>query len=94
MEEQDKKEKYDNYLNQMTFELCEQTAIVLLPWVFWDENHEPINKERVAAYSELKNDLFLECFEIVDEKMFDFHDTMVLQEYESIHDAISNFFKS
>ena len=59
----------------MNVELCEETMILILPWVFFDENNEPIKKERAAAYSEIKNDLLLECFEIVEEREFQFETT-------------------
>lgn len=49
------------------FELCEETALLLYPWVFVNDNGYAVDKNLAVPYSELKNELFLECFDIVEE---------------------------
>ena len=48
-------------------ELCEETAILLYPWVFLDEHGYPIDKEKCPAYLELVQDILPERFDILEQ---------------------------
>ncbi|XP_068992901.1 uncharacterized protein [Neodiprion pinetum] len=54
-------------LSQMMFELCEETALLLFPWVFVDEEGNPRDKKNAPPYVELVTDLFEQCFDVVEE---------------------------
>lgn len=52
---------------QMMVELCEETALVLYPWVFKDEHGKPRDKLQCPPYTELVQDLFRQCFDVQEE---------------------------
>lgn len=51
----------------MVLELCEETALVLYPWVFKDENGRPRDKLLCPPYTELVQDLFRQCYDLQEE---------------------------
>lgn len=51
----------------MVLELCEETALVLYPWVFKDENGRPRDKLLSPPYMELVQDLFRQCYDVQEE---------------------------
>lgn len=51
----------------MVAELCEETALVLYPWVFKDEHGRPRDKLQSPPYTELVQDLFRQCFDVQEE---------------------------
>ncbi|XP_046622709.1 uncharacterized protein LOC124306261 [Neodiprion virginianus] len=66
-EDAEKQAKYEAMLSQMMFELCEETALLLFPWVFVDEEGNPRDKKNAPPYVELVTDLFEQCFDVVEE---------------------------
>lgn len=66
-EEAERLEKYERFMAQMMVELCEQTALVLYPWVFKDERGRPRDKMQSPPYAELVQDLFRQCFDVQEE---------------------------
>jgi len=66
-EEAEKVEKYERYMRHMTFELCEQTAILFYPWVFKDERGRKRDKMQSPPYTELVLDLFKQYFDVLEE---------------------------
>lgn len=51
----------------MTISLCEETALMLYPWVFIDEEGGPKNKRDCPEYTELVDDLFKNYFDVAEE---------------------------
>lgn len=66
-EEAERLEKYERFMAQMMLELCEETALVLYPWVFKDERGRPRDKMQSPPYTELVQDLFRQCFDVQEE---------------------------
>ncbi|XP_033322185.2 uncharacterized protein LOC117218141, partial [Megalopta genalis] len=67
-EEAERKEKYEAFLAQMMFELCEETALVFYPWVFRDEEGRYRDKYGSPPYSDLTTALFKHNFDIQEEQ--------------------------
>ena len=51
----------------MMFELCEETALLLYPWVFRDEEGNRLDKSNSPYYQQLINDIFPGRFDIAEE---------------------------
>lgn len=66
-EEAEKLEKYERFMSYMVIELCEETALLLYPWVFKDERDRPRDKMQSPPYTELVQDLFKQCFDVQEE---------------------------
>ncbi|XP_025153537.1 uncharacterized protein LOC112588291 [Harpegnathos saltator] len=66
-EEAERREKYERFMAHMVLELCEETALVLYPWVFKDENDRPRDKLLSPPYMELVQDLFRQCYDVQEE---------------------------
>lgn len=66
-EEAERLEKYERFMAHMMLELCEQTALVLYPWVFKDEHGRLRDKMQSPPYTELVQDLFKHCFDVQEE---------------------------
>lgn len=66
-EEAEKRAKYEEFLDQEMFELCEEIALVVYPWVFVDEEGYPRDKEKCPAYTELVRDILPERFDILEQ---------------------------
>ncbi|XP_046745282.1 uncharacterized protein LOC124410720 [Diprion similis] len=66
-ENAERQAKYEAMLSQMMFELCEETALLLFPWVFVDEEGYPRDKKNSPPYVELVTDLFEQCFDVIEE---------------------------
>lgn len=66
-EEAERREKYERFMAQMVLELCEETALVLYPWVFKDETGRPRDKLQSPPYTELVQDLFRQCYDVQEE---------------------------
>lgn len=49
------------------FELCEETAIVLYPWIFIDEEGFQKDKDTCPAYTELVREIFPQRFDILEQ---------------------------
>ncbi|KMQ95865.1 thioredoxin domain-containing protein 6 [Lasius niger] len=66
-EEAERLERYERFMAQMVVELCENTVLVLYPWVFKDERGRPRDKWQSPPYTELVQDLFRQCFDVQEE---------------------------
>ncbi|XP_072747002.1 uncharacterized protein [Anoplolepis gracilipes] len=66
-EEAERLERYERFMAQMMIELCENTMLVLYPWVFKDERGRPRDKMQSPPYTELVQDLFRQCFDVQEE---------------------------
>jgi len=66
-EEAERLEKYERFMAQMVDKLCEETALVLYPWVFKDERGRSRDKMLSPPYTELVQDLFRQCFDVQEE---------------------------
>lgn len=66
-EEAERLERYERFMAQMMLELCENTVLVLYPWVFKDERGRPRDKWQSPPYTELVQDLFRQCFDVQEE---------------------------
>jgi len=66
-EEAEKVEKYEQYMEHMMFGLCEETAMLLYPWVFKDEHGRKRDKMQSPPYTELVQDLFKQYFDVMEE---------------------------
>ncbi|XP_071644393.1 uncharacterized protein [Temnothorax longispinosus] len=75
--EAERREKYERFMAQMMAELCEQTALVLYPWVFKDERGRPRDKMQSLAYTELVQDLFRQCFDVQEEARIQLNEDMI-----------------
>ena len=49
------------------YELSEETALLLYPWVFIDDNGKMLDKNNSPPYVELVHEIFPECFDIAEE---------------------------
>lgn len=76
-ENAEKQAKYEAMLSQMMMELSEETALLLYPWVFLDEEGNPRDKKNSPAYCELVNDLFEQCFDVVEETRIRLNEDMI-----------------
>lgn len=76
-EEAERLEKYERFMAQMMVELCEQTALVLYPWVFKDERGRPRDKKQSPPYTELVQDLFRQCFDVQEEARIQLNEDMI-----------------
>ncbi|XP_012272397.2 uncharacterized protein LOC105695435 [Orussus abietinus] len=70
LEEAEKRTKYEAFLAQMTFELCEETAVLLYPWIFLDEEGNQKDKNACPAYTELVNELLKEYYDVAESVSF------------------------
>lgn len=61
----------------MVLELCEETALVLYPWVFKDENGRPRDKLLSLQYMELVQDLFRQCYDVQEELRVELNEDMI-----------------
>lgn len=66
-EEAERLQKYERFMAQMADKLCEETVLVLYPWVFKDERGRPRDKMQSPPYTELVQDLFKQCFDVQEE---------------------------
>ncbi|XP_076754872.1 uncharacterized protein LOC143425768 [Xylocopa sonorina] len=66
-EEAERREKYEAFLEQMMFELAEETSLVFYPWVFRDEEGRHRDKYQCPPYLELINTLFKTNFDVLEE---------------------------
>lgn len=64
-------------LAQMMRELCEETALLLYPWIFFDDEGNPRDKKNSPAYCELVNELFEQCFDVVEEVRIKLDEKMI-----------------
>lgn len=71
-EEAERREKYEAFLAQMMFELCEETALVFYPWVFRDEEGRYRDKYGSPPYTDLTTSLFKQNFDIQEEQRLHF----------------------
>lgn len=66
-EEAERLERYERFMLYMAVELCENTVLVLYPWVFKDERGRSRDKLQSPPYTELVQDLFRQCFDVQEE---------------------------
>ncbi|XP_070153057.1 uncharacterized protein [Polyergus mexicanus] len=66
-DEAERLERYERFMSYMAVELCENTVLVLYPWVFKDERGRPRDKLQSPPYTELVQDLFRQCFDVQEE---------------------------
>ncbi|XP_011684355.1 PREDICTED: uncharacterized protein LOC105447830 isoform X2 [Wasmannia auropunctata] len=76
-QEAERLEKYERFMAQMMFELCEHTALVLYPWVFKDERGRPRDKMHSPPYTELVQDLFRQCYDVQEEARIQLNEDMI-----------------
>ncbi|RLU17823.1 hypothetical protein DMN91_010061 [Ooceraea biroi] len=76
-EEAERLEKYERFMEYMVVELCEETALVLYPWVFKDERGRPRDKLQSPPYKELVQDLFRQCFDVQEEARIQLNEDMI-----------------
>ncbi|KAL0102224.1 hypothetical protein PUN28_018634 [Cardiocondyla obscurior] len=70
-------EKYERYMREMMFELCEYTALVLYPWVFKDDRGRLRDKVQCLPYTELVQDLFRQCFDVQEETRIQLNEDLI-----------------
>ncbi|KAK0174786.1 hypothetical protein PV327_010516 [Microctonus hyperodae] len=58
---------YEEYLEQMMVELSEEIALILFPWVFFDENGDARDKEKSPPYVELISQILPNRFDIMEQ---------------------------
>ncbi|XP_076299660.1 uncharacterized protein LOC143218377 [Lasioglossum baleicum] len=76
-EEAERKERYEAFLDQMMFELCEETTVVFYPWVFRDEEGRFRDKYGSPPYTDLTTSLFKQNFDIQEEQRLSFTEEMI-----------------
>ncbi|XP_053986999.1 uncharacterized protein LOC128880691 [Hylaeus volcanicus] len=76
-EEAEKREKYEAYLAQMSFELVEETALVFYPWVFVDAEGRHQDKYQSPPYIELTTVLFKQNFDVLEEQRLQLTEEMI-----------------
>ncbi|XP_067213347.1 uncharacterized protein [Linepithema humile] len=62
---------------QMVDKLCEETTLVLYPWVFKDERGWSRDKMQSPPYTELVQDLFRQCFDVQEEARIQLNEDMI-----------------
>ncbi|XP_024942923.1 uncharacterized protein LOC107269952, partial [Cephus cinctus] len=76
-EDAEKKAKYEIFLSQMMAELCEETALLLYPWVFKDDDGNYKDKDKCPAYAELVHELLPDRYDVVEEVKILLNEEMV-----------------
>lgn len=64
-------------MEHMMVELCEETALVLYPWVFKDERGRPRDKLQSPPYTQLVQDLFKQCFDVQEEARIQLNEDII-----------------
>ncbi|KAG5346189.1 TXND6 protein, partial [Acromyrmex charruanus] len=75
--EAERLEKYERFMAQMMLELCEDTVLVLYPWVFKDERGRPRDKMQSPPYAELVKNLFKQCYDVREEARIQLNEDMI-----------------
>lgn len=79
---------------QMVLELCEETALILYPCVFKDDKGNPKDKIQCPAYMELVQDLFKQCFDVLEEARIQLNEETICKMFvESNVDITENLIK-
>lgn len=76
-EEEVIRRKYEQFLLQMMIELSEETALIIFPWVFYDQDGNPIDKEKSPAYLQLIYSVLPDRFDIAEQTRIQLNENMV-----------------